>query len=135
MAASTASLSLSEKESKVEKKTKHKHNTADHSLNSACLRESKMSLDCIARHNYEDNAKCEPEFQNYRNCKKFWTQVQWRRFFRGQRPTLPLPEDREQAKKDNADIMEKILASSPKYKLSEESSEPLVFRYKDPDMK
>ncbi|XP_033738247.1 coiled-coil-helix-coiled-coil-helix domain-containing protein 7-like [Pecten maximus] len=135
MAAPMESSSSNEKKKPLQEKRGPDAHIADHNINSACLRESKISLDCIARNNFADNARCEPEFQNYRNCKKFWTKVQWRRFWKGQRPTLPLPEDREQAKKDYADIMEKVLASSPQAELSPETGVPFTFRYVDPDVK
>ncbi|XP_069127275.1 coiled-coil-helix-coiled-coil-helix domain-containing protein 7-like [Argopecten irradians] len=133
MAAPMASSSTHDEKTDLEQKRGPSAFTADHSVNSACLVESKISLDCIARHNYADNNKCEPEFQNYRNCKKFWNKVQWRRFWKGQRPTLPLPEDREQVKKDNADILEKIIGQSPKIELGPETGKPFTFIYKDPD--
>ncbi|OWF46388.1 Coiled-coil-helix-coiled-coil-helix domain-containing protein 7 [Mizuhopecten yessoensis] len=114
MAASIESSSSSQKENKSKEKRGNAPLNPDYTLKSACLEEGKISLDCIRRHNFKDNSQCESEFQNYRNCKAFWTKVQWRRFWKGDRPTLPLPEDREQARKDYADIMEKVMAKSQK---------------------
>lgn len=62
--------------------------------NNPCLKEHKMSLDCLDRNGYKHD-KCGLQFANYKACREFWNRVQAERRRQGIYPYLPYPEDRE----------------------------------------
>ncbi|XP_074110815.1 coiled-coil-helix-coiled-coil-helix domain-containing protein 7 [Cotesia typhae] len=65
-----------------------------------CLKEHRLSMKCIAD-NYKDKDKvCAVYFDNYKACKKFWSNVVSERRLQGLRPYLPLPDEREKIKSD-----------------------------------
>ncbi|XP_076652976.1 coiled-coil-helix-coiled-coil-helix domain-containing protein 7 [Halictus rubicundus] len=66
-------------------------------LNNPCLQEHLMSLQCLDNNSYV-HSRCEPFFENYKICKKFWASVASDRKSKGIEPPLPLPEDRSKVK-------------------------------------
>lgn len=56
-----------------------------------CAEESRASLKCLSRTNYDlkNRDACQPYFDNYNNCKKFWLGVQKARRVKGISPLLP----------------------------------------------
>ncbi|XP_076300702.1 coiled-coil-helix-coiled-coil-helix domain-containing protein 7 [Lasioglossum baleicum] len=69
----------------------------DQELNNPCLQEHFMSLKCLDNNNYVQK-RCEPFFENYRLCKKFWANVMADRKSKGIKPLLPLPAERSKVK-------------------------------------
>lgn len=62
-----------------------------------CYKESQLSFKCMAENDY-DKDKCVLFFENYKNCKGFWTEIRKDRKRNGTKPYLPLPEDRDRVK-------------------------------------
>ena len=46
----------------------------DQSLTDPCYKERQFSLKCMDEKNYDKGA-CYREFTNFKNCKKFWTNI------------------------------------------------------------
>ncbi|XP_078042183.1 coiled-coil-helix-coiled-coil-helix domain-containing protein 7 isoform X2 [Augochlora pura] len=69
----------------------------DQEINNPCLEEHLMSMKCLSNNDYVQ-LRCEPYFDNYRLCKKFWSVVVRDRKSKGIEPHLPLPEDRKAVK-------------------------------------
>uniref|UniRef100_A0A336K7X8 Coiled-coil-helix-coiled-coil-helix domain-containing protein 7 n=1 Tax=Culicoides sonorensis TaxID=179676 RepID=A0A336K7X8_CULSO len=65
--------------------------------NNPCLKEQKLSFKCLD-HNAYDAEKCEVFFQNYKNCKDFWSKVQKDRRRAGKTPLLPPLSERDAIK-------------------------------------
>ena len=61
------------------------------------MHESKASLSCLSKENYEKSA-CKEYFDNYNNCKKFWLGVQRARRAAGIYPYLPPVSERASIK-------------------------------------
>ncbi|CAL7942166.1 unnamed protein product [Xylocopa violacea] len=69
----------------------------DQELNNPCFKEQNLSQKCLETNQY-DYIKCDPYFENYRTCKKFWGMIMSRRKWEGTTPIVPLPEEREKIK-------------------------------------
>lgn len=69
-----------------------------HPDNNPCAAEHQLSLTCLEKSRDRDG--CQPYFENYRTCVKFWRQVVKQRRARGEEPPLPPPALREQMKKE-----------------------------------
>ncbi|KAF6209739.1 hypothetical protein GE061_015488 [Apolygus lucorum] len=65
--------------------------------NNPCWKEHRMSLRCMSDSNY-NSEECQLQFQNYRTCREFWTEVQRQRRLKGIRPLLPPLEERKSIK-------------------------------------
>lgn len=61
-----------------------------------CWKEASLSQGCIERNHYKSD-QCDDEFENYRNCKKFWLYVEKQRIKTQTKPYLPPVEEREAA--------------------------------------
>ncbi|MPC55897.1 Coiled-coil-helix-coiled-coil-helix domain-containing protein 7 [Portunus trituberculatus] len=70
----------------------------NHPNNNPCMKEQQLSLACREKGPMGD--ECQPYFENYRLCIKFWYQVMKERRIRGEMPVLPPPDLREQIKKE-----------------------------------
>ncbi|GFR65267.1 coiled-coil-helix-coiled-coil-helix domain-containing protein 7 [Elysia marginata] len=68
--------------------------------------EHQMTMQCLDDNGY-DRAQCEKFYENYRNCKKFWSWIAAERKRRGITPHLPAPEDREAVKQEYIHFMHK----------------------------
>ncbi|XP_059156994.1 coiled-coil-helix-coiled-coil-helix domain-containing protein 7-like [Physella acuta] len=64
-----------------------------------CLKENEMTTQCMNENGY-NGEMCKDFFENYRNCKKFWSWVMDQRKKQGIQPYLPPPEERESVKKE-----------------------------------
>ncbi|GIY83394.1 uncharacterized protein CEXT_681121 [Caerostris extrusa] len=62
-----------------------------------CVKERDLSLKCLDEFYYA-RRKCQPFFDNYNNCRKFWNFVTKERRKEGIKPYIPPPEEREQLK-------------------------------------
>ncbi|XP_076091341.1 coiled-coil-helix-coiled-coil-helix domain-containing protein 7-like [Mytilus galloprovincialis] len=70
-------------------------------LRHPCNREKEMSYQCLEDNGY-DRGRCEMYFENYRNCSKFWNRVSWERLFRGIKPSIPPPDERDAVREEFA---------------------------------
>ncbi|XP_023233926.1 coiled-coil-helix-coiled-coil-helix domain-containing protein 7-like [Centruroides sculpturatus] len=61
--------------------------------------EHDLSLNCLEQNNYNKN-KCQLHFENYINCKKFWSLVVSDRKKKGMKPYLPSVQDRGKIKEE-----------------------------------
>nr|XP_034826124.1 coiled-coil-helix-coiled-coil-helix domain-containing protein 7 isoform X2 [Maniola hyperantus] len=73
-----------------------------------CLKEQEKSYQCLNKNGF-DHEKCEPYFDNYNTCKKFWGKVSKDRRARGIVPYLPDVEDREKIKAEYVQKMGGII--------------------------
>ncbi|RLU26826.1 hypothetical protein DMN91_000623 [Ooceraea biroi] len=64
-----------------------------------CYKEHLLSLKCL-NSNQGQHKLCEVYFINYKNCKKFWSNVQSERRLKGIKPYLPPLEERAKIKAD-----------------------------------
>lgn len=64
-----------------------------------CVAEHQLSLTCQEEGRGFD--ECQPYFENYRTCVKFWRHVIKERRARGEVPAVPPPHLREQVKKEH----------------------------------
>ncbi len=62
-------------------------------LQNPCYFEGKASLKCITD-NFGDRNKCQQQYENYNDCKKFWGSVYRERRREGLTPHLPPAKDR-----------------------------------------
>ncbi|XP_055934165.1 coiled-coil-helix-coiled-coil-helix domain-containing protein 7-like [Argiope bruennichi] len=62
-----------------------------------CYKERDASLKCLDEFYYA-RAKCQPYFDNYKNCRAFWGFVVRERRKAGIKPHIPAPEERDQVK-------------------------------------
>lgn len=69
-----------------------------HSDNNPCEAERQLSLACLEEG--DGGEKCQPYFENYQSCVKFWRQVVKQRKAKGEKPALPSPDLREQMRKE-----------------------------------
>lgn len=58
-----------------------------------CSVESLKSMKCLSDNNYDKSA-CQQQFDNYKECKKFWGQVRLARRANGIYPYMPPEKDR-----------------------------------------
>ncbi|XP_072745776.1 coiled-coil-helix-coiled-coil-helix domain-containing protein 7 [Anoplolepis gracilipes] len=68
-------------------------------LDNPCYKEHLLSLKCLDS-NQKEREACEVYFVNYRNCKEFWTNVQFERKSKGIKPYMPPLEERKKIKAD-----------------------------------
>lgn len=78
-----------------------------HPDNNPCAAERQLSLTCLEEG--RGGERCQPYFENYRTCVKFWHQVARQRRIQGEKPALPPPDLREQMRKE---FLERELHSS-----------------------
>ncbi|KFM80435.1 Coiled-coil-helix-coiled-coil-helix domain-containing protein 7, partial [Stegodyphus mimosarum] len=65
----------------------------------ACYKEHTLSLACLDEF-YYSREKCDHYFQNYKNCKAFWSFVYSERRRKGITPYLPPVEERVKVKEE-----------------------------------
>ena len=66
----------------------------DQSITDPCFKERQMSLRCMDSNHY-DKDECAREFENFKNCKGFWTEIIKIRRRDGILPDIPPPEERD----------------------------------------
>ncbi|XP_050540784.1 coiled-coil-helix-coiled-coil-helix domain-containing protein 7 isoform X2 [Daktulosphaira vitifoliae] len=64
-----------------------------------CLEEQRISLKCL-QNNYGDHKKCEPQIENYKDCKTFWYNIYKERKRNNTKPYLPSKEERMKMKQE-----------------------------------
>ncbi|XP_025415468.1 coiled-coil-helix-coiled-coil-helix domain-containing protein 7 [Sipha flava] len=64
-----------------------------------CLQEQKISLKCLQEH-FGDKTKCDPQIENYKDCKTFWYNICKERKANNIKPVLPPLEERIKIKKE-----------------------------------
>lgn len=69
-----------------------------HSDTSPCATERQLSLACLEEGYGRE--RCQPYFENYRTCVKYWRQVVRRRKSHGKEDALSAPDLREQMRKE-----------------------------------
>lgn len=60
-----------------------------------CIAEADFSYACSAKAG-SDKSKCNHVFENYKECKRFWSSVSWKRKQQGVKPHMPPPLERKQ---------------------------------------
>ncbi|KAL5016056.1 hypothetical protein ScPMuIL_005645 [Solemya velum] len=69
-----------------------------------CIMEQDFAFRCMDEHDY-DREKCSRHFQNYKNCREFWSFVTRDRKRKGVKPYLPPADEREEVKKQYSKVM------------------------------
>ncbi|XP_072017878.1 coiled-coil-helix-coiled-coil-helix domain-containing protein 7-like [Amphiura filiformis] len=92
-----------EEKSKASRPDSRKLHPGVHKMRDAvvnpCIPESDASYKCLNDNNYNRDA-CSDYFKNYQNCMKFWTKISRQRRWKGIKPHLPPPEERDQILQD-----------------------------------
>ncbi|VVC32528.1 Hypothetical protein CINCED_3A007185 [Cinara cedri] len=74
-------------------------NEIQNSDSNPCLQEQKLSLKCL-QDNFGDKTKCEPEIENYKDCKTFWYDLFRERKRNNIKPYMPSLKERIEIKKE-----------------------------------
>lgn len=76
-----------------------------------CLNEQRLSLKCLSDHDFHKE-QCQQYFDNYNECKRFWTAIKKERHRLDQRPYMPGTAERERILKEkqtkDADTVRKL---------------------------
>ncbi|KAK3763565.1 hypothetical protein RRG08_056989 [Elysia crispata] len=76
-------------------------------LKNPCVKEHQMTMQCLEETGY-DRAQCDKFYENYRNCKKFWSWITAERKRKGIKPYLPDPDDRDAVKQEYIHLMKQV---------------------------
>lgn len=58
-----------------------------------CLQEQRLSLKCL-QDNFGNKSKCEPQIENYKDCKTFWYNICRERRLNNIKPHMPSIQER-----------------------------------------
>ncbi|XP_060867319.1 coiled-coil-helix-coiled-coil-helix domain-containing protein 7 [Metopolophium dirhodum] len=64
-----------------------------------CLQEQRLSFKCL-QDSFGDKSQCEPQIENYKDCKTFWYNIYKERKNNKIRPYMPSLEERIKIKKE-----------------------------------
>ncbi|XP_046566793.1 coiled-coil-helix-coiled-coil-helix domain-containing protein 7-like [Haliotis rubra] len=92
-------INENERQNKIDRSTRQA--SAD---KNPCMTEQKMSYKCLDDNGY-DREKCSKCFQNYRNCREFWSRIMTDRKKKGIVPALPPVEERDKVRTEYSHIL------------------------------
>jgi len=75
----------------------------DQSITDPCFKERQLSLRCMDKHDY-DKDSCAREFENFKNCKSFWTDIIKHRRRDNILPEIPPVEERDAIRREKFKI-------------------------------